>query len=60
VELAWRLLIVLLVGAVAGSTVGVVYLGGRMPELENETMDADGRPGIGTTGRDPDHDHRGR
>jgi hypothetical protein len=44
----WRLLIVAIVGALAGGTIGVVYLGGRMPELEGETVDAEGRPDMGT------------
>jgi hypothetical protein len=35
-------------------------MGGREPELEGETLDADGRPSIGTTLRDPHTDPRGR
>ncbi len=47
-------------GACAGSAAFFVYWGGRNPELENETMTADGQPGIGTTPRDPSTDARGR
>lgn len=50
----------LLLGAAAGSIIGFVYLGGRMPELENETMTAYGEPQIGSTPRDPGTDERGR
>jgi hypothetical protein len=35
-------------------------MGGRQPELEGETVDADGRPSVGTTLRDPGTDARGR
>jgi hypothetical protein len=59
-ELGWRLLIAAVIGALAGGTVGALYLGGRLPELENETMDADGRPQIGSTPRDRRNDERGR
>lgn len=55
-----RILIVALVGAFAGGTVGALYLGGREPELEGETLDADGRGSTGTTLRDPHTDTRGR
>ncbi|MGK2948626.1 MAG: hypothetical protein ACSLFP_08630 [Acidimicrobiales bacterium] len=48
------------VGACAGSAAFFVYWGGRNPELENETMTAQGRPGIGTTPRDSGTDDRGR
>jgi hypothetical protein len=53
-------LILPITGACAGSAAFFVYWGGRTPELENETMTADGRPGIGTTPRDPHTDARGR
>jgi hypothetical protein len=56
----WRILLVALVGALAGGTAGALYMGGREPELEGETLDADGRPSIGTTLRDPHTDARGR
>lgn len=56
----WRLAIAALCGALAGSTVGAVYLGGREPELEGEMQDLDDRPSIGTTLRDPRTDARGR
>lgn len=40
--------------------VGVVYWGGRTPELENETLNIYGEPEDGTTLRDPGSDDRGR
>jgi hypothetical protein len=43
-----------------GAWIGVVYWGGRTPELENETMSATGEPQDGTTPRDPGTDDRGR
>ena len=55
-----RILAVAVVGAMAGATAGSLYFGGRMPELEGETVDADGRPSVGTTLRDPGTDARGR
>jgi len=55
-----RIVVVVLAGALAGGTAGALYLGGREPELEGETLDADGRPSIGTTLRDPRRDDRGR
>jgi uncharacterized membrane protein YeaQ/YmgE (transglycosylase-associated protein family) len=55
-----RILVVAVVGAMAGATAGSLYFGGRMPELEGETLDADGRPSVGTTLRDPGTDARGR
>ncbi len=57
---AVRLLLAALVGAMAGATAGGIYMGGREPELEGETVDADGRPSVGTTLRDPGTDARGR
>jgi hypothetical protein len=56
----WRILIVAIIGALAGGTAGALYLGGREPELEGEVMDADGRPADGTSNRDPHTDARGR
>ena len=53
-------LILPITGACAGSAAFFVYWGGRNPELENETMTADGQPGIGTTPRDSHTDDRGR
>lgn len=55
-----RLLIAVVAGALAGGTGLSLYLGGRQPELEGETIDANGRPSVGTTMRDPDTDERGR
>lgn len=49
-----------ILGACAGAAAFFVYWGGRNPELENETMTAQGEPGIGTTPRDPSTDERGR
>ena len=56
----WRLGIAALCGALAGSTALALYMGGREPELEGEMQDADRRPSIGTTLRDPSTDERGR
>lgn len=58
--LAVRILVVTIIGGVAGTTAGAVYWGGRMPELEGETTDVDGRPSVGTSLRDPRTDERGR
>lgn len=58
--LGWRLGIAALCGALAGSTALALYMGGREPELEGEMQDADRRPSIGTTLRDPSTDERGR
>jgi hypothetical protein len=58
--LGWRLAVAALCGALGGSAAAAVYLGGRGPELEGETKDADDRPSIGTTLRDPGTDARGR
>lgn len=55
-----RLGLFALCGALAGAAAGGVYWGGRLPELEGETMDGDGRPSDGTTLRDPHTDSRGR
>lgn len=55
-----RTLLVLAAGALAGGTAGALYAGGREPELEGETRDADGRPSVGTTLRDRHTDSRGR
>jgi hypothetical protein len=43
-----------------GAWIGVVYWGGRTPELENETLTTRGEPQDGTTPRDPGTDARGR
>jgi len=40
--------------------IGLVYWGGRTPELRNETLSATGEPQDGTTPRDPGTDDRGR
>lgn len=55
-----RLLLVGIAGALTGGTAGALYFGGRVPELEGETMDGDGRPSHGSTLRDPGTDDRGR
>jgi hypothetical protein len=55
-----RVLLVVVAGALAGGTAGALYAGGREPELEGEAVDADGRPSVGTTPRDPGTDTRGR
>ena len=55
-----RVLLVGIVGALVGGTAGTLYLGGRMPELEGETVDADGEPSRGSTPRDRSTDARGR
>lgn len=55
-----RVLVVAIIGGIAGATAGAVYWGGRMPEMKGETTDADGRPSVGTSLRDPDTDERGR
>ncbi|HLT70329.1 MAG TPA: hypothetical protein VKZ72_09200 [Acidimicrobiales bacterium] len=57
--LGWRLLIAALCGALAGAAAMMVYLGGRGPELEGETLDVDG-PSVGTSPRDARNDERGR
>lgn len=59
-SLAGRLILCAIVGALAGGTAGALYFGGRVPELQGETMDADGRPSVGSTLRDPRSDSRGR
>lgn len=56
----WRMLIAAICGAFAGGTAGVLYFGGRQPELEGETLDESGRPDIGSSPRDPGTDARGR
>ena len=58
--LSGRLIICAIAGALAGGTGGAMYMGGREPELEGETIDADGRPSVGSTLRDPGTDSRGR
>ncbi|MBW3574977.1 MAG: hypothetical protein KY450_08940 [Actinobacteria bacterium] len=55
-----RLLLVGIVGALVGGTAGTLYLGGRLPELEGETVDADGEASRGSSPRDPSTDARGR
>ena len=52
-DVGLRVLITALAGAIAGGTAGAVYFGGRVPELEGETTDADGSPSIGSSPRDP-------
>ena len=58
---AWaRMLLVGLCGALAGAAASGVYWAGRLPELEGETLDVEGRPSSGSTLRDPGTDERGR
>lgn len=59
-SLTGRLIVCAIAGALAGGTAGAMYLGGRLPELQGETVDADGRPSVGSTPRDPRSDARGR
>jgi hypothetical protein len=59
-SLPGRLLICAIAGALAGGTGGAMYMGGRQPELEGQTVDSDGRPSVGTTLRDPGTNSRGR
>jgi hypothetical protein len=58
--LGGRLIVCAIAGALAGGTAGAMYFGGRVPELQGETVDADGRPSVGSTPRDPRSDARGR
>jgi hypothetical protein len=59
-DTVWRIVLSLVLGAAAGAAAGFVYLGGRTPELENETLTAQGEPQIGSSPRDPRRDDRGR
>lgn len=59
-ELGGRLIVCAIAGALAGGTAGAMYFGGRVPELQGETVDADGQPSVGSTPRDPRSDARGR
>ena len=59
-DLAWRLVVAGIASAFAGGTAGALYWGGRESELEGEWVDADNRPSVGTTMRDPRTDERGR
>jgi len=54
-----RILLLVILGVLAGAAAGGVYGGGRTPELMGEVTDADGRPSTGTTLRDPGSDPRG-
>ena len=53
-------IVVPIIVAVFTSWVGVVYFGGRTPELEHETVDIHGRPEDGTSPRNPDIDDNPR
>lgn len=59
-SLTGRLLLCGIIGALGGGTAGALYFGGRMPELEGETVDADGSPSVGSSARDRGTDDRGR
>lgn len=59
-DTAPRIVLSLILGAAAGAAAGFVYLGGRTPELENETTTTRGEPQIGSSPRDPNTDDRGR
>ncbi|MEO6318357.1 MAG: twin transmembrane helix small protein [Acidimicrobiales bacterium] len=54
-----RTVVPVMVALFAG-VMGFVYWGGRVPELENETMSTTGAPGSSSTPRDPGNDDRGR
>lgn len=55
-----RLLVIVIVGIVAGATAGSIYFGGRAPELSGESVDNDNTPSAGSSLRDPNSDARGR
>ena len=55
-----RILVVAIIGAVAGGTAGALYWGGRTPELSGESLDADNTPSAGSSLADPHSDARGR
>lgn len=59
-DTAPRVILSLVLGAAAGAAAMFVYLGGRTPELENETTTTTGEPQIGSSPRDPGTDSRGR
>lgn len=59
-DTAPRIVLSLVLGAAAGAAAMFVYLGGRTPELENETTTTTGEPQIGSSPRDPGTDSRGR
>ncbi len=60
VALGLRILTCAIIGAIAGGTVGLVYWGGRLPELDGSTLSADGEPQSSTSPADPKMDERGR
>lgn len=59
-SLTGRLILCAVTGALMGGTVGALYAGGRVPELQGETRgetrDANGRPSVGSSMRDPSSD----
>jgi hypothetical protein len=60
-EPTWaRVMLLAICGALGGAAAGGVYWAGRLPELEGETTDVEGRPSAGTTLRDAGTDARGR
>jgi hypothetical protein len=60
VGLGWRMLTFAALGAFAFAVGFVVYLGGRTPELEGETVSGNNEPMDGTSPADPTTDARGR
>jgi hypothetical protein len=60
VGLGWRMVATAALGAFAFAVGFMVYLGGRMPELEGETVGANNQPMDGTSPADPQTDDRGR
>lgn len=55
-----RIAMFALAGFLGGATAGAVYAGGRVPELEGESTDADGTPSAGSTLADGATDEHGR
>jgi hypothetical protein len=60
IGLGWRMVATAALGAFAFAVGFVVYLGGRLPELEGETVSGNNQPMDGTSPADPATDSRGR